>query len=46
MKTAYDFFTKTSDEIKNSGLWKTERIITTPQSPVISTTEKNGLINM
>jgi glycine C-acetyltransferase len=46
MKTAYNFFSRTADEIKNSGLWKTERVITTPQSPVIDTTEKKSLINM
>jgi glycine C-acetyltransferase len=46
MKSAYNYFSQTADEIKNSGLWKTERIITTPQSAVISTTEKDGVINM
>jgi glycine C-acetyltransferase len=46
MKTAYNFFSKTTEEIKASGLWGTERIITTPQSTVINTTEKQGLINM
>ncbi|MCL1862783.1 MAG: glycine C-acetyltransferase [Defluviitaleaceae bacterium] len=46
MKTAYDFFSKTATEIKDSGLWKNERVITTPQSPIISTAEKPALINM
>ncbi|MCL1882610.1 MAG: glycine C-acetyltransferase [Defluviitaleaceae bacterium] len=46
MKKAYEFFTKSAEEIKNSGLWKSERIITTPQSSTIDTTEKSGLINM
>lgn len=46
MKTAYSHFEKTVDEIKNSGLWKTERIIKTPQSSIIDTTEQTGLINM
>ncbi|MCL2388546.1 MAG: glycine C-acetyltransferase [Defluviitaleaceae bacterium] len=46
MKTAYNHFSKTAEEIKTSGLWKTERVITTPQSSIIDTTEKTGLINM
>jgi len=46
MKTAYNFFSQTADEIKNSGLWKNERIISTSQGAVINTTEKTGLINM
>lgn len=33
-------------EIKDSGLWKDERIITTPQSNKISTTKVNGVLNM
>ena len=33
-------------EIKESGLWKEERIITTPQSSRISTTMVNGVLNM
>lgn len=33
-------------EIKNSGLWKDERIITTPQSSRINTTKVNGVLNM
>ena len=33
------------DDIKNSGLWKEERIITTPQSNCIDTTKANGVLN-
>lgn len=34
------------NEIKDSGLWKEERIITTPQSNKISTTKVNNVLNM
>lgn len=33
------------DDIKESGLWKTERIITTPQSNKIDTTATKGVLN-
>ena len=46
MKTAYTIWQQLTDEIKSSGLWKTERVITTPQSPLIDTVDKSGLINM
>jgi len=46
MKTAYKHWQQVTDDIKQSGLWKTERIITTPQSPLIDTTQKSRLINM
>ena len=46
MKTAFTHWGNLTDEIKNAGLWKTERVISTPQSPVINTTLKNGVINM
>jgi len=46
MKNAYTHWQQVTDEIKQSGLWKTERIITTPQSPLIDTTQKSQLINM
>lgn len=32
-------------EIKSNGLWKQERVITTPQSTTISTTKVNNVIN-
>lgn len=34
------------DKIKKSGLWKEERIITSPQSSRINTTEVDGVLNM
>ncbi|QSX05537.1 glycine C-acetyltransferase [Sedimentibacter sp. zth1] len=34
------------NDIKDSGLWKDERIITTPQSNKIDTTKVDGVINM
>jgi len=39
-------YTDILSEIKDSGLWKDERIITTPQSSKISTTKFNGVLNM
>ena len=33
------------DEIREAGLWKEERIITTPQSARIDTTKADGVIN-
>jgi len=46
MKTAYNHWAALTQEIKDSGLWKTERVITTPQGAQINTTKNNGLINM
>jgi len=46
MKSAVNHWNKTIDEIKEAGLWKEERIITTPQNSKIDTTQKKGLINM
>ena len=46
MKTAYNHWTQTAESIRASGLWKTERVITTPQSPLIDTDKQPGLINM
>lgn len=46
MKTAFKYINKTIEDIKDSGLWKEERIITTPQSSLINTTLKDNLINM
>jgi len=46
MKTAYNHWQQLTTEIKDSGLWKTERVITTPQSALIDTTEKPQVINM
>ncbi len=39
------YFQVILDEIKNSGLWKSERIITTPQSNKIDTTASKGVLN-
>ena len=39
------YFQDILDDIKNSGLWKEERIITTPQSNCIDTTKANGVLN-
>ena len=45
-KTAFNHYNKTIDDIKESGLWKTERIIKTPQGMKINTTKKDNLLNM
>jgi glycine C-acetyltransferase len=45
-KSAYKHWAKVSEDIRTSGLWKTERVITTPQSPCIDTDKQRGLINM
>jgi len=39
-------YTDILEDIKQSGLWKDERIITTPQSSKINTTKVNGVLNM
>ncbi|MBO5479735.1 MAG: glycine C-acetyltransferase [Clostridia bacterium] len=39
------YFQDILDDIKNSGLWKEERIITTPQSACIDTTKADGVLN-
>lgn len=46
MKTALKKISDTLEQIKRDGLYKNERIITTPQSDVIDTTEKSGVVNM
>ncbi|MDD3831422.1 MAG: glycine C-acetyltransferase [Clostridia bacterium] len=40
-----EIITSTLQEIKANGLWKEERIITTPQSNIIDTTATNGVLN-
>lgn len=40
------YYQKILDEIKESGLWKDERIITTPQKSKIDTTMTKGVVNM
>lgn len=46
MKSALSHIQSTIDEIKAAGLYKQERIITAPQSGIISTTAKPEVINM
>ena len=46
MKTAYNHWNSLADEIRTAGLWKNERVITTPQSSQIDTTANKGVINM
>lgn len=45
-KKAMEIYKGTLQEIKDSGLWKNERIITTPQRSVIDTTVTHDVINM
>ncbi|MCL2383020.1 MAG: glycine C-acetyltransferase [Oscillospiraceae bacterium] len=46
MRTGIDHIKKVTDEIKEKGLWKKERIINTPQSSRVNTNEKTNLLNM
>ena len=46
MKSAIKIWQGNIQEIKDSGLWKDERVITTPQSSKIDTTKNKDLINM
>ena len=46
MKTAIKIWQGTVQEIKDSGLWKDERVITTTQSSKINTTKIDNVINM
>jgi len=46
MKTAIQEFQKELDAIRESGTWREERIITTPQYAMIDTTEKKGVLNL
>ena len=46
MKSAIAKFSSVIDDIKEQGLYKSERIITTPQRDIIDTTSKSGVINM
>ena len=46
MKTAIKVWQGTIQDIKDSGLWKDERVITTQQSSRIDTTNNANLINM
>jgi glycine C-acetyltransferase len=46
VKSAYGHWANVAGKIKDSGLWKTERVITTPQGSRIDTQTSDGLINM
>ena len=46
MKTAIKKIAAEIEKIKADGLYKNERIITTPQRDVIDTTAKSGVVNM
>ena len=46
MKTAIGKIAAEIEKIKADGLYKNERIITTPQRDVIDTTAKGGVVNM
>lgn len=46
MKSAYNILNKMADVIKNDGMWKDERVITTPQSARIDVIGKKNLLNM
>ena len=46
MKTAYKYFQDTLNQLKEDGLYKNERIITTPQQSHIDTTATKNVINM
>ena len=46
MFKAKKYYSDILDDIKDSGLWKEERIITTPQRSIISTTKADGVLNM
>ncbi len=46
MKTAYTIFDDVNQSIKDDGMWKSERVIVTPQSAKIDVTGQQGLLNM
>lgn len=46
MKKAYEIWSGEIESIENAGLWKTERVITTPQSSKINSEQAEGVINM
>ena len=46
MKSALEQYRRTLDEIRQSGTYKDERVITTPQKPRIDTTRAKGVLNM
>ena len=46
MKSAYELFAKELDDIRAAGIYKDERIITTPQRSRIDTTQAKRVVNM
>ena len=46
MKSAYEILKNINQEIKDEGMWKNERVITTPQSAKIDTADQKDLLNM
>ena len=46
MKTAYGAFGQACDKIREDGLWKEERVITSPQSSHIDTTTRKNVLNL
>ena len=46
MKSAYEIYQTTLDEIRAAGTYKNERVITTPQGARIDTTATKGVLNM
>lgn len=46
IKSAKNIYLEQLQEIKDNGLWKDERIITTPQKSRIDTTKVDGVLNM
>lgn len=46
MKTAYNVFKDINQSIREEGMWKSERVITTPQSAKIDVTNQRDLLNM
>lgn len=46
MKTAYQYFDKTLEQIKEDGTYKNERVIVTPQRSRIDTDKVTNVINM
>lgn len=46
MKNAYGYFNDVLDNIREEGLYKNERIITSPQKALIDTTSRSNVLNM
>jgi glycine C-acetyltransferase len=46
MKSAYEIFENVNQGIKDEGMWKSERVIVTPQSSKIDVANRQGLLNM